>query len=109
MMSPLDAHVLRHCGRLARDAECGLIPTFFASGESIESIMRRMTAAGYRHHVLDSEEWHINGQTLIFTDYFEGRSGSMNLACGHDLGIAMRFDAVGRLEAAMGDNSTACL
>ena len=111
LLSPLDAHVLTHCGRLDRDAQCDLIPVFFRRGEPMDAVVQRMTAAGYRHDTYEGTNgtWTIDGREVTFTDYFDGPKGNMSFACGYHLSVNMRFDDRGILEAAMGDSSTACL
>jgi hypothetical protein len=111
LMSPLDAHVFTHCNRLNRDAQCDLIPAFFSQGDSVDDITRRMIAAGYRHGTLSATDgtFIVDDREVRFTDYYSGQKGSMSLGCGYELAVDMRFDSAGRLEAALGDNSTACL
>jgi hypothetical protein len=111
LLSPLDAHVLRHCGRLDRDAQCNLIPEFFSLGEPIDEVAKQMTVAGYRHWIYEGPDGtrSIDGHEMTFTDYFVGPKGGMSFACSYELSIDMLFDGAGKLEAAMGDNSTACL
>ena len=111
LLPPLDAHVLKHCARSRVATLCDLIPAFFTVGESADEVLQQMSAAGYQHGLFQGSEgtWTVNGEKHQFTDYFIGPKGSMSLACSYELSIYVRFGSTGELEAAIGDNSTACL